>query len=68
MYSKYTQQNESKNVFKAAKTPATLFAVLMFFYLLSGVFGLFGMYSFASMCNLAMGIFLIMLALWAYVR
>ncbi|XP_042221469.1 atlastin-like isoform X1 [Homarus americanus] len=68
IYQKYSQQNEAKNVFKAARTPATLFSVLMFFYLLSGIFGLFGMYSFANMCNLAMGVFLIMLTVWAYVR
>ncbi|KAK8742839.1 hypothetical protein OTU49_001695 [Cherax quadricarinatus] len=68
MFLKYSQQNEAKNVFKAARTPATLFSVLMFFYLLSGIFGLFGMYSFANMCNLGMGVFLIMLTVWAYVR
>ncbi|XP_050722071.1 atlastin-like isoform X1 [Eriocheir sinensis] len=68
MYTKYSLQNEAKNVFKAARTPATLFCVLMFFYLMSGIFGLFGMYSFANVCNLGMGVFLIMLTVWAYVR
>ncbi|KAK4291018.1 hypothetical protein Pmani_036130 [Petrolisthes manimaculis] len=68
MYSKYSQLNEAKNVFKAARTPATLFSVLMFFYLMSGVFGLFGMYAFANLCNLSMGAFLVMLAVWAYAR
>lgn len=68
MYIKYSQQNEAKNVFKAARTPATLFSVLMFFYLMSGIFGLFGMYSFANMCNLGMGAFLLLLTVWAYVR
>ncbi|XP_064109227.1 atlastin-like isoform X4 [Macrobrachium nipponense] len=68
MFLKYSQQNEAKNVFKAARTPATLFCILMFFYLMSGVFGLLGMYSFASMCNLGMGVFLLMLTAWAYVR
>uniref|UniRef100_A0A2P2I0N4 Atlastin n=2 Tax=Hirondellea gigas TaxID=1518452 RepID=A0A2P2I0N4_9CRUS len=68
LYNKYVEQNEAKNVFKAARTPATLFSALMFFYLLSGIFGLFGMYPFATICNLGMGAFLIMLTLWAYVR
>ena len=68
MYEKYLHQNESKNVFKAAKTPATLFSVLVLFYLLSGIFGLFGMYSFANVCNFLMGCSLLMLTLWAYVR
>lgn len=68
MYSKFSLQNESKNVFKAAKTPATLFSVLVFFYLLSGLFGLFGVYAMANLCNLAMASFLILLIIWAYVR
>jgi len=68
LHEKFAQQNEAKNVFKAARTPATLFSILMLFYMLSGIFGLFGMYSFANVCNLAMGIFIIMLTMWAYVR
>jgi len=35
---------------------------------LSGLFGLFGMYSFANMFNLMMGVTLLVLAIWAYVR
>jgi len=35
---------------------------------LSGLFGLFGMYSFANMFNLFMGVTLLVLAIWAYVR
>ena len=68
LYLKYVEQNEAKNVFKAARTPATLFTALMLFYLLSGIFGLFGIYPIASLCNLCMGAFLVMLSLWAYVR
>lgn len=68
LHEKFAQQNEAKNVFKAARTPATLFSILMFFYLMSGIFGLFGMYAFANVCNLSMGIFIIMLTMWAYVR
>ena len=55
-------------MFKAARTPATLFTALMMFYLVSGIFGLFGMYAFAGLCNMCMGVFLIMLTLWAYIR
>lgn len=67
-FGKFLEQNEAKNVFKAARTPATLFSALMMFYLLSGIFGVFGIYPIASICNLGMGAFLIMLSLWAYVR
>jgi atlastin len=65
---KFMEQNEAKNVFKAARTPATLFTALMIFYLLSGLFGVFGLYPIASICNMCMGVFLVMLTLWAYVR
>ncbi|XP_018007370.2 atlastin isoform X2 [Hyalella azteca] len=68
LFVKFMEQNEAKNVFKAARTPATLFTALMIFYLLSGLFGVFGLYPIASICNMCMGVFLVMLTLWAYVR
>ncbi|XP_045537707.1 atlastin isoform X1 [Papilio machaon] len=60
--------NESKNIFKAARTPSVFFAIAMFFYVLSGVFGLLGVYVFANLCNLAMGVALLTLVMWAYIR
>lgn len=68
MYSNYKSHNESKNIFKAARTPAVYFAVAVIFYILSGIFGLVGMYTFANFSNLIMGIALLTLALWAYIR
>jgi len=64
----FRAQNESKNIFKSARTPATLFCIAAIFYVLSGIFGLLGMYSFANMFNLMMGVALLTLAIWAYVR
>lgn len=64
----FRAQNESKNIFKSARTPATLFTIAAIFYVVSGVFGLLGMYSFANMFNLMMGVTLLVLGIWAYVR
>ena len=64
----FRAHNESKNIFKTAKTPATIFTVAVICYIVSGLFGLFGMYTFANMFNLMMGVCLLVLALWAYVR
>lgn len=68
LYNSFKAQNESKNIFKAARTPAVFLTVAICFYILSGIFGLFGMYTFANFSNLIMGIALLTLTLWAYVR
>jgi atlastin len=60
--------NESKNIFKAARTPAVFFATAVIFYILSGIFGLVGMYSLANICNLFMGAAMLSLGVWAYIR
>lgn len=67
-YLQFTAHNESKNIFKAARTPAVFCALAVMFYILSGTFGLFGIYSLANICNLLMGFALLTLALWAYIR
>ncbi|XP_072929621.1 atlastin-like isoform X2 [Epargyreus clarus] len=64
----FKAHNESKNIFKAARTPSVFFAIGLFFYVLSGVFGLVGIYSLANLCNLTMGVALLTLVLWAYIR
>jgi atlastin len=60
--------NESKNVFKAARTPAVFFVTAVICYVLSGLFGLIGIYSVANLCNLIMGAAMLSLGIWAYVR
>ncbi|XP_047994039.1 atlastin [Leguminivora glycinivorella] len=67
-FKQFSAHNESKNIFKAARTPSVYFAIAMFFYVLSGVFGLVGLYPIANLCNLAMGLALLTLVLWAYIR
>jgi atlastin len=67
-YTQYKAANESKNIFKAARTPGVYFVIAIVMYVLSGVFGLVGLYVFANFCNLVMGIALLTLAMWAYIK
>lgn len=64
----FKAHNESKNIFKAARTPAVFFAIAVTMYILSGIFGLVGLYTIANVCNLIMGVGLLTLVLWAYIR
>ncbi|KAK9739645.1 Guanylate-binding protein, C-terminal domain [Popillia japonica] len=67
-FEQFKSHNESKNIFKAARTPAVFFALAVLCYILSGVFGLFGAYTIANTFNIIMGISLLTLGLWAYIR
>ncbi|XP_078086322.1 atlastin-2-like isoform X4 [Mustelus asterias] len=67
-YANFIKHNDSKNIFYAARTPATLFAVMFTMYIISGVTGFIGLDSIASLCNLVMGIALISLCTWAYTK
>lgn len=68
LYLQFKLHNESKNIFKAARTPAVFFTIAVTFYILSGVFGLVGLYLLANLCNLVMVIALLTLITWSYVR
>lgn len=67
-YEMFKAQNESKNIFKAARTPSVFFTVAVIMYMLSGICGLLGIYTLANSANLLMGISLLTLALWAYIK
>ncbi|EFN89021.1 Atlastin-2 [Harpegnathos saltator] len=67
-FAQFKAHNESKNIFKAARTPAVFFAIAVTMYISSGIFGLVGLYTIANICNLIMGIGLLTLVLWAYIR
>ena len=68
LYGNYVKHNESKNIFAAARTPAVLFAIMVLCYLVSGVLGVIGLETLANCMNLVMGLALIMLSVWAYIR
>lgn len=67
-YVSFVKHNDGKNIFYAARTPATLFAVMFAMYVISGVTGFIGLNSIAGLSNLIMGLALISLCTWAYVK
>uniref|UniRef100_A0A8D3B6D5 GB1/RHD3-type G domain-containing protein n=1 Tax=Scophthalmus maximus TaxID=52904 RepID=A0A8D3B6D5_SCOMX len=67
-YSNFSKHNEGKNIFYAARTPATLFAVMFVTYVVSGVTGFIGLSTLAALANLVMGAALLSLCAWAYVK
>ncbi|KAJ6667057.1 hypothetical protein lerEdw1_019060 [Lerista edwardsae] len=68
IYANFVKHNDGKNIFYAARTPATLFAVMFAMYIISGLTGFLGMNSVATLCNLVMGLALVSLCTWAYVK
>uniref|UniRef100_A0A8C9KA96 Atlastin GTPase 2 n=1 Tax=Panthera tigris altaica TaxID=74533 RepID=A0A8C9KA96_PANTA len=67
-YANLIKHNDGKNIFYAARTPATLFAVMFAMYIISGLTGFIGLNSIAVLCNLVMGLALTSLCTWAYVK
>ncbi|XP_056147366.1 atlastin-2 [Lampris incognitus] len=67
-YGNFTKHNDGKNIFYAARTPATIFAVMFVTYVVSGVTGFLGLNTFAVLANMVMGLALLSLCAWAYVK
>ncbi|XP_072527103.1 atlastin-2 isoform X2 [Salminus brasiliensis] len=67
-FANFVKHNDGKNIFYAARTPATLFAVMFAMYVISLVTGFVGINSVATLCNLVMGVALVSLCTWAYVK
>lgn len=67
-FANFSKHNDGKNIFYAARTPATLFAVMLVMYIVSLVTGFVGICSVAMLCNLMMGVALTALCVWAYVK
>ncbi|XP_028324161.1 atlastin-2-like isoform X4 [Gouania willdenowi] len=67
-YVNFSKHNDGKNIFYAARTPATLFAVMFVTYIVSGVTGFIGLSTLAALANLMMGVALLSLCTWAYVK
>lgn len=64
----YKEQNESKNIFRAAQTPGVFLAVALITYILSGIFALFALETFCNFMTLIMAINIIALCIWSYIR
>ncbi|XP_011496218.1 PREDICTED: atlastin isoform X2 [Ceratosolen solmsi marchali] len=67
-FHQFKSHNESKNIFKAGRTPAVFFVIAVTTYIASGVLGLIGLSDLAYICNIIMGVALLTLVVWAYVR
>lgn len=68
VFNQYIKHNDSKNIFHAARTPATLFVVIFSMYVVAGITGFVGVDIIASVCNMILGLALITLCTWAYIR
>ncbi|XP_054254364.1 atlastin-2 [Indicator indicator] len=68
IYANFVKHNDGKNIFYAARTPATLFALMFAMYITSGLSGFLGMNSIAALCNLVLGLALLAFCTWAYVK
>ena len=68
VFESFQKHNEGKNIFAAARTPATLFMVMVVFYVVAGILAFIGIESLAGIANLGMGIAILLLGIWAYVR
>jgi len=67
-YEEFISLNNSKNIFYAARTPAVLFALIVVFYIISYVVGFVGVTVIASLANYCLGISILLLIAWSYVR
>lgn len=67
-YANLSKHNESKNIFSTFRTPAVLFAVIAVLYILSGIMGFVGLGIAAQLCNCAVGLLLIALLTWGYIK
>uniref|UniRef100_A0A8C2CN71 Atlastin GTPase 2 n=1 Tax=Cyprinus carpio TaxID=7962 RepID=A0A8C2CN71_CYPCA len=67
-YASFLKHNHGKNIFFAARTPATLFAVMFVMYVASVLTGFVGLSPAAALCNLLMGLALVSLCVWTYVK
>ena len=68
MYENFKKHNESKNIFAAARTPAVCLVLLLVGYVISGIFNMLGLEFFATIANLCVGLSLLALCTWLYVR
>lgn len=59
---------KSKNLFSAFRTPAVLFVLVCFLYVLSGVFLFVGMGAFALVCDCTLGVVMMSMLIWTFIR
>nr|XP_012144988.1 PREDICTED: atlastin isoform X2 [Megachile rotundata] len=67
-FDQFKSQNESKNVFKSARSAAVYFIIVIVAYLSSALFAFTGLYTMANICGCVVWICIVTLIVWAYIR
>uniref|UniRef100_A0A670ZJR4 Atlastin GTPase 3 n=1 Tax=Pseudonaja textilis TaxID=8673 RepID=A0A670ZJR4_PSETE len=68
LFEDLAKHNQSKNIFNTFRTPAILFGVIVVLYVASGVTEYVGLSLAAQLCNLLVGLLLLSLLAWGYIR
>ena len=68
LYENFCKHNSSKNVFSTFRTPAVLFTGIVALYIASGLAGFIGLEVVAQLFNCMVGLLLIALLTWGYIR
>lgn len=67
-FESFTRHNESKNFFNSFRTPAVLFVVIVFFYVISAFLELIGLMRYANFFALVMGFVILSVLTWGASR
>uniref|UniRef100_A0AAZ3QW70 GB1/RHD3-type G domain-containing protein n=1 Tax=Oncorhynchus tshawytscha TaxID=74940 RepID=A0AAZ3QW70_ONCTS len=68
LWQSFRKHNESKNVFTAFRTPAVLFVLVCFLYVLSGLLLFIGLATIAFACDCVLGLAMVAMLTWAFIR
>uniref|UniRef100_A0A8C7V3Z5 Atlastin 3 n=1 Tax=Oncorhynchus mykiss TaxID=8022 RepID=A0A8C7V3Z5_ONCMY len=68
LWQSFTKHNESKNVFSAFRTPAVLFVLVCFLYVLSGLLLFIGLATIALICDCVLGLAMVAMLTWSFIR
>ncbi|XP_067400098.1 atlastin-3 [Emydura macquarii macquarii] len=68
LFEHFAKHNKSKNIFSTFRTPAVIFSAIVALYMGSGLTGFMGLDVAAQLCNCVVGLLLIALLTWGYIR
>ncbi|XP_048367889.1 LOW QUALITY PROTEIN: atlastin-3 [Sphaerodactylus townsendi] len=68
LFQDFAKHNQSKNIFNTFRTPAIIFSGIVCLYLSSGLTGYVGLDIVSQLCNFVVGLLLIALLAWGYIR
>ncbi|XP_044304711.1 atlastin-3 [Varanus komodoensis] len=68
LFEDLAKHNQSKNIFNNFRTPAIIFSLIVFLYLSAGITDYVGLGIAAQLCNFAVGLLLLSLLAWGYIR